>query len=391
MHLEWLNPEETEKLKAWDEFLLNSPRGHYSILSTWLRSYRAYGFDFSVLVAKRNQSGPIIGGTGLFHFGNRIFRVMNAPVSPIVDVGCEDAVGPILQAAILYARSMGTSILQLLFPCSTEADMPALLPLSNLPRLASSRAGIAFDIGNAAHQMLWVGFPQGVSDEEWREQVMRKFTRSTRRNVRLGEKHPDLEAFEARTEAELKDVYSLMEVEAQHRGAAFRSWKDFGEILIEQVKSNQALVIGARYKGRTLAVRYGLLAGRRYSYIAGARVPVKVGNDTKVGHFLTWAVMKRVRELGLLGYDFTSVGDQGVMDFKNGFCPEHIHLIEPQYFVFSDFRYRAFKAFYSRLRKHKQFMSKVMRSTQGALGRFTRHSAKASLEYSKAGDLNGRT
>src|SRR5207302_7771402 len=79
---EWLTSADRVQLDRWDEFLLNSPRGHYCQLSTWLRSFEAYGFRFAVLIARAASSGPIVGGIGVVEFGNRVLRLIAAPIGP---------------------------------------------------------------------------------------------------------------------------------------------------------------------------------------------------------------------------------------------------------------------------------------------------------------------
>ena len=126
------------------------------------------------------------------------------------------------------------------------------------------------------------------------------------------------------------------------------------------------MLVAVRHQGRVIASRYGLLAGRRFSYIAGARVPV---DKLKVGQYLTWAVMEKARDRGLIGYDFTSIGDPGVMRFKDGFRPQHINLVAPQYLVFSAIRHGAFELLYRRLRKHRFGVSRVLSAVHRSIHR----------------------
>ena len=149
LHLEWVRFRDKARLKEWDEFLLNSPRGHHCQLSTWLKSYCVFGCDFEVLVARNESLGPIIGGAGLLHFDRRIFRIASIPIGPIVDIGQDDSAEPFLQATLDYARGAGVAALQLHFPCSTECDLPALLPAAKLPDLPALKAGIAIKDGRA--------------------------------------------------------------------------------------------------------------------------------------------------------------------------------------------------------------------------------------------------
>jgi lipid II:glycine glycyltransferase (peptidoglycan interpeptide bridge formation enzyme) len=204
--------------------------------------------------------------------------------------------------------------------------------------------------------MLWVPFPAGGDDNEWRERLFQQFHPQTRKNIRIGERQ-GLEVVEAQSEEQLREAYLLMEIEAHERRLAFRSWRHFGGLLIEQVRNGQAMVFVARHEGRILCVRYGWIAGRRYTHAAGARVSVE---KLKAGHYVAWVAMKKARERGLIGYDFRTAGDPGIMRFKMGFRPEHVYLVEPHCLVFSKRRYETFRYLYTRLRRHQELISKVL-------------------------------
>jgi hypothetical protein len=357
-----IQSEDRKALESWDDFLLNCPRGHYRQLSTWLRSFKAYGFDFSVLLGQESANQPIRAGIGILHFGNRLFRLMTA-LGPIVDAGFEEASSEILDAAINYAQNAGTSVLQLQFPCSDNVQLPALLPSISLSERHLFQEGIAFQMGSAPNQMLWVDFPTNQDAREWRETLLDRFDSHTRRNVRAAEKQT-VEVSEATTESELKSAYSIVEKNAEDHGYSVRTWRDFGNTLIEQVEKHQAIVLVAHHEGKTLGTHYGVLAGKRYSYIMGGTT--RTQPDRKIGHLLHWKAMNRARELGLTGYDFTSGGSPGVMRFKMGFAPKEIEFVQPRFIVFSPVRHVAFRFVYPWLKKHKRIVSGLLSSARRA-------------------------
>jgi hypothetical protein len=49
------------ELDQWDQFLMSSSRGHYCQLSTYLKSFKAYGFNSHVIVVKDRGQDQIIG------------------------------------------------------------------------------------------------------------------------------------------------------------------------------------------------------------------------------------------------------------------------------------------------------------------------------------------
>ncbi|TMC55091.1 MAG: GNAT family N-acetyltransferase [Chloroflexi bacterium] len=357
MHLEWLTPDDSEGLRLWDEFLLNTPRGHYCQLSTWLRSFEAYRFTFTVLIARRLPSCPIAGGVGVLQFGNETLGLMTVPMGPILDIGCEDLGQPLLEETLRHARSSGVFLLQLQFPCSVDACSAALLETIPLPESTQAHAGLPFSTAHAPNQMLWIGFPRESDGEVWDEQMLRGFSTMTRRNIRLSQKQ-ELELREVVGESEMRQAYSIIEANGRQQGYATRSWDDFGPTLLDQVAKRQAIMLVARHCNMPVGAHYGVLAGGRYSYLLGGTV--RDGGDLKIGHFLHWMAMRKARELDLLGYDLTSGGSAGVMRFKMGFRPEHIAFVSPRYYVFSRWRFELFTRCYPWLRKHKLLVSRVL-------------------------------
>lgn len=338
------------ELTQWDEFIMSSPRGHYCQLSTYLKSFRVYGFDYHVIVAKHQETDQVIGGIGLLIFGKRPLNVVIAPMGPIIDVGHEDLFSSLVSEALLYSRSVGAFLFQLKIPFTEKFADPAILPTITMPTGASHRDGFPFNIMAVPNQMLWIEFGNIASDEEWEADLLKKFSSSKRRNIRLSEKS-GLVMLQVTKESELKEAYSVIELNGREQGYSNRSWEKFGPTLIEQVNKGQAVVLVACHDGRLLGAHYGVLAGQRWSYVMGGTV--RAEKDYKVGDFMQWQAMKTARGMGLRGYDLTSWGSAGVVEFKKGFCPTHIEFASPQYFILSRLRFAAFMKIYPMLKRHK--------------------------------------
>ncbi len=354
---EWLAPADRPQLDRWDEFLLDSPRGHYCQLSTWLRSFEAYGFGFSVLIARATPRGPIVGGIGVVEFGNQLMGLMSAPIGPIVALGYESLGARLLEETIRRARDNGAFLLQLQLPCSSDATNLALIGLGEAPNCVGSELGLPFATVTAPNQMLWIGFREASPSDSWEDELLRRFSVMTRRNIRLSQRQA-LEASEAKSEEDLREAYSLIEMNGVEQGYATRAWADFGGTLVEQVARRQAVMLVARHRTTPVGAHYGVLAGRRYSYLmGGTRRDVE---NLKVGHFLHWTAIKTAKALDLLGYDLTSGGSAGVMHFKMGFRPEHIRFVSPRFYVLSRWRYEVFARLYPWLRANKRLVSRAL-------------------------------
>jgi hypothetical protein len=364
--MEWFTPNDTSGLNAWDGFLRHSPRGHYCQLSTWLESFRAYGFSFHVLVAKDSTSGDVLGGAGILEFGNRAFRLANAPIAPIVDTGQESLVKPILAEMQRWARARGVVALQFRFPCPMEGSLAALLPPGTVGTEQDGHAGEAFSTGAAPNQMLWIDLAETIAagTADWREAVLARFSSMTRRNIRTAERQ-ELELVEPRSEDEIRAAFALVEENGRRQGYSTRVWRDFGPALVSQVNRGHAIVLAARHAGELVGVHYGVIAGRRYSYIMGG---TRRSESLKTGHFLHWQAIQRAHDLGLLGYDLTSGGSEGVMRFKMGFNPQTVRFVSPRYCVISPVRYAAFAKLQPWLRRHKARIGNLLSSLQRLRG-----------------------
>jgi hypothetical protein len=74
--------ESLTEWEQWDHFGSNSKRGIYLQLSDWLRSYRAYGFEEILIIAK-DSSGQILGGMGVFLAKAGLLKILVTPYGPI--------------------------------------------------------------------------------------------------------------------------------------------------------------------------------------------------------------------------------------------------------------------------------------------------------------------
>lgn len=342
---------DSRELNQWDQFLMSSPRGHYCQLSTYLKSFRVYGFDYHVILAKHQENDQVFGGIGLIRFGKGPLAVVTAPMGPIIDVGQEWAFSSLISEALSYSRSVGAFLFQLKIPFTKKFADPAILPTLTMPSGASPRDGFPFDLMAVPNQMLWIEFGTIPSDEEWEAHMLKRFSSGKRRDIRMSEKN-GLSVLRVTRETELKEAYSIIELNGREQGYSTRSWEEFSPTLIEQVRKGQAVVLVACREGRILGAHYGVLAGRRWSYLMGGTI--RTVTDYNVGAFLHWQIMKTARAMGLRGYDLTSWGSSGVAQFKMGFRPTHIEFTTPRHFLLSPWRFTAFMTIYPALKKYKR-------------------------------------
>lgn len=371
MHLQWL--DETD-LNTWDALQMESPRGHYCQLSTWLRSFRSYGGKEKI-VAVKDETGAILGGLGCISWRKWGLEFWVAPAGPVVREGSEELAPVVLDAVSTAARDSGAMAL-IVQPTVAASDSPwqCLLPPGYLPThetLAIKRRLPGMAVG----QMMWIDFSRAPEGPQWEEGLLATFSSHTRRDIRSALRS-QLTCFEAEHPDEIRAVYEVIEENGRTQGYATRTWQEFGETLVEQVKRRQAMLLGVRDGHRLVGAHYGVLAGRRVSYIMGGTV--RTHGSLKVGHYTHWMVIKKARERGLMGYDMTSWGTPGVNRFKMGFSPEVVKLVPPQQYVFQPWRYRAWIKLLPTAQRHARFLASAASAIRrpGMLVRCRRAEAK---------------
>src|SRR5210317_478537 len=78
----WTNKE--HDCDRWDRFLQENPRGQNLQLSTWLKSYKSYGFEFELLLVL-NLEGEIIAGVGVLYVGITNFKALVTPGWAVIE------------------------------------------------------------------------------------------------------------------------------------------------------------------------------------------------------------------------------------------------------------------------------------------------------------------
>ncbi len=354
LRLDWLSDSD---LAEWDEFQMESPRGHYCQLSSWLKSFRAFGGKERVVVA-RGSDGTILGGSGCISWRKWGVEFWTSPAGPVVREGCEECAASILEGAASGAKQAGAMALILQPTVPRSAALPeVLLSREYLPSNPDLSTRIRLP-GMAVGEMMWIDFSRAGRGSDWEEGLLATFSQHTRRDIRSALRS-ELAIMDPHDQEQMQTVYEVIETNGRSQGYATRTWDDLGQTIIEQVKRGQAILFGVAFEKRLVGAYYGVLAGRRLSYMMGGTI--RVGGSLKVGHFAQWMAIKKAHGLGLAGYDLTSFGTSGVNTFKMGFNPEIIELVPAQQVVFQPLRYRMWVNVLPMVRRHARFFARLMR------------------------------
>jgi hypothetical protein len=271
-------------------------------------------------------------------------------MGPIIDVGHEDVFPILISEALSYSKSIGAFLFEVKVPFNEKSSDSAILTRMEMPINASPHYGFPFDIMTVPDQLVWIEYGKTSSNEEWQSRMFDRFSTNKRRDIRNSERN-GLSVLRVTDESELQKAYSIIELNGREQGYDTRSWEEFGSMLVEQVNKRQAIVLVASRDGQFLGAHYGVLAGQRWSNLMGGTV--RTGKNYNVGAFLHWQAMKAAQALGLRGYDFTSWGSPGVMEFKKGFNPIELKIANPHYFVLSHFWFSAFLKVYPAAKRYK--------------------------------------
>ena len=361
MYKEWIHEVDAAELEEWDAFVMRSHRGHYCQLSTWLRSFGTYGFRFQILTVRAEKTTPIIGGFGCLLVGLPGLRVLSCAVGPIVDSENDDLVKPILEEVLRHSWEQGICAVQVQMPCNSTQSYPFLIEEVQTDFGVTVAEGMPVRIGTAPHQILWIDLIGSTDGGLSEDEVFNTFSTSTRRNIRYGQRR-GIETREVSSDAELRAAFSLIERNGRTQGYATRRWEEFGAVLIEQVRQKQAVVMTAWHEGRLVGANYGVLAGNRFSYVMGGTE--RLTPDIKVGYVLQWAAIQKAKSLGLIGYDFTSWGSDGVRNFKMGFNPVHVPFRQARYFILRPERFVLFKGLSNLAQKHKRRIARILTTSR---------------------------
>jgi len=347
--------EHQEDYNEWDNFIQNCPKGHYGQLSTYLKSFTAYGAKYKIIVAKKEEK--IIGGIGLIIFGKGPFKLTSLPIGPVIATGHEDIFQDLLYEGLNFSKQIKAFMFQLQVPFTGQDKRPYLYESISLPEPSSTLEGFPFTVGSVANQFLMVDLDIEESEETWEESMLMSFKAKTRKSIRKVEREDLLHIREATNDSDIKDAYNLMILNGVEQGYSTRSWEEFGPTLKEQVQKKQAILLTVFKDDLLMGVHYGVIAGESYNYVMGG--VRRLEKDYLVGHFMQWNAMKKAKSLGLKTYDFTSTGTPGVFKFKIGFNPQQYIFDKSYYYILSKSKYNLFYKLFPFIKKHKKKLASI--------------------------------
>lgn len=345
-------------LKEWDIFLNSTPRGHYSQISHWLKSYKSYGFDFDLLIVRNNEN-KIIGGLGAVISKFSFIKLYSCSCGPILKKDYDFLAEELIEQFKNRAIAINATCCQIMIPIlkiENKNIEPHCLDTLLKKCLASSNSGNIIKSVSIVNGFREVKIDN--NDNNIEENILKTFNTNTRRNIKKASKN-GLTLKYAKTPEEIKQAYQIIELNGEVQGYSVRSWEDFKDTLIQMVNDNLCLIPtcfkNEEIKGALIVVQ----TGKRLSYISGGTIREK--EDFRVGHFLHYEMIKLSIKKRYNFYDISVGGSKGVTRFKEGFGGNHVKFNEPLYWVLNNKKFYIYEKAIPFLKKHKKIVSKIIK------------------------------
>ncbi|RZJ24585.1 MAG: hypothetical protein EOO48_14370, partial [Flavobacterium sp.] len=224
--MEILFTKDAHWLQKWDAFILTEDKGSHLLLSDWISSYQAYGFDseFCLMV----EDGKIIGGYAAVVAKAVFFKFYIVPYGPIVTEGFEHLLDDLIAAVPNRGKLYGACYSHIALPLSDDnSNKHIYSSVPELQSLADSKPGHLFKFVYSSSGLNWVP----LSGFENEEALLESFKSSVRRDIRSSVRK-ELSAKFLKTESEVKAGYQLCLQNATKNGYALRDWESFRSTLM---------------------------------------------------------------------------------------------------------------------------------------------------------------
>ena len=356
--LYWCEDFNDPDWELWDEFLQETPRGHYLQLSDWLKAYSVYGLNPALLLGKTNE-GIIFGGLGIVKAGVSFLKMFIAPAGPIIREGWENYTEKFIEEFINYARKCKATYAHINVPILKFGDMPFSLPnssLSNSSIFYTGIEGIRFKNVATISGLRWVdlsGFNSNKIDE-----LLDSMPTKTRRDIRASQrKNVDFhECFEF---DKVKEAYHSIEIFSQENGYVVRKWDDVSRLILESFNKGYSRFLVSRKENELKGAIWLIKCGKRLTYMTGGTK--RESPDLLIGYLLQWNALKISVEGRYLGYDISLGGSPGVIKFKDGFNPVTYTFISPRYWIFNKYQFEIFQFLYPIANKSKTSIALLLK------------------------------
>lgn len=334
----WFITSEEYWIYKWNELQKTSERGNFTQLTSWIKSYLPYGFQYELLLCI-DQDENIITGSANVIVRLPIFSFYVCSYGPWIIDGDLLLFQQFIHHFVNRAKQLHVTATQITIPNSVNVVNGLLLKNFRkenfFPRIASPT---------------FVNIVKLYSDEEGKfdeEQVINSFKSNGRRDIRASYRK-GLRSKLVKKRDEIESAYRCFLDNSQNKGYFVRQWQDMKEALFEAIDNGDALMLTAWYED--------MIQGAILLYIGGDTINYTLGGvyrhhpDLLTGYFLQFEAMKIAAKMGIRKYNITSGGPVEVKNFKLKFNPTLYQIGTTFYFPNKRFSCILFQFIYRRMK-----------------------------------------
>jgi peptidoglycan pentaglycine glycine transferase (the first glycine) len=292
-----LSIPETDRWKAWDNFLEATPDCGFMQSSWWAEFRASVGYESFGVVLK--EHGTIVGGAMVMKWsyapGSCFYYVPDGPVLP------EDA---------SFAGEVFDAILEDIDK-HRQAEQKTVSHLrieprwQRLPDFVRGFRHAAEDVYSEPRDTLYVDLRPPE------EAILAQMKPKGRYNIRIAQKH-GVSVVEDTSPRGLADFLTIYEATAARKGVDAKPASYFQGLLAMLTRSSQVSIFLAEYRGLRLAGALVLYFGRRATYFFGGSLPLH--RSVMAPYLLQFEIMRAVRTRGCDWYDFWGIAPENRLD-----------------------------------------------------------------------------
>lgn len=346
--LNWIATQEKNWVTKWDNIQMESSKGMFTQSSSWLMSYRSYGFDYVLFLGVDGEK--IYAGFGCLIIKIGFFKMVNCNWGPYR----EDEIDALecVHQFHRWAKANGTIAIQINIPTHDKALETRLRQSED----AYSLGNLMKKVFSPAH-FNWIDLPD-YSDPDADKTLMKSFSENARRNIKTGLKN-NLQIERVISPDQLREVYTCFENNASREGYLIRDWHDIHESLKQSLILGHSIFFTIRFEEKLVGAIWAAKGGRAYHYIMGG--VERTEKDLKVGHLLQWSVMQAAMKEGFERYNISVGGSDGVVRFKSSFSPTESQSGGIYHLILRPFLFIIFQAGFRIAGRNKKLAAKVLK------------------------------
>ena len=315
-------------IKKWEKFNFQEPRGTHLQSTSWLNSYKKYGFDTELNLAL-DINDEIIGGFVTVIAKKFFLKFYIVPQGPIIRNGEEKVLESLLNFLSDRSKKLNCCYFQVSIPFSNHQKIkdftyPLILKKS-IPK--SYKRGKKFNYIYAGYGLNWVNLKEFNDFDSY----LKSLKSQTRRNMRIAYRKNDCcSQIKNNNLEEIKTLYELVQDNANSLNYNVRNFSEIDDTLITLLKTNQGIYKKVVFNEEVLSAGFSVFTGSYITYLFGGTKRVKP--DRKSGYLIHAENIRTSISLGLQGYNISMGGSNGVKKFKSNFGAEEIKFEEPHYY-----------------------------------------------------------